>query len=574
MKKISRKIFNFIILSFFFFLCPFYVQALGNASTGFSGNGSVYIGNTIEVTLYVGSVSGTTDNGGLAAFGGNLNYSSDKLELIGTSSLAPFNVELVGNKFGGFGANTIKGYSNIMKFTFRAKAIGSATVSYTGSSQPDASASPVAISGCSKTINITNPPSSNNNLSSLSVSKGNISFDKNNTNYTVNVDSDVTSINIDAKAEDGGASVSGTGNKSLNFGKNTFSIVVTAPSGDKKTYYVNIVRKDNRSGNNKLSSLTVNGGDLKPGFSPNTESYNLSVPYSVSSLTVKTKTEDSKAKVSISNQSNLVAEETTAVKVTVTAENGSTRTYTIYVKRGKDPNKVLSTNNYLSELTVSTGVLSPSFNKEQLKYVVYVPYEVDSIDIHSSVEDTKYAIIKKDGPDKLSVGSNQYKLTVTAEDNSTKEYVIVVNRGENVLEQDLTSNTYLKNIKIKNGSLTTIFNKKQNVYTYISSKKIKVEATPEDENSKVNIINNNGVYTIVVESATGELNTYTLIPKDSNILNIILVGVSVLLFIVGYFVGCKFPNIKDKIFNKNKEKSPVKKMKKIRKKSKKTHENN
>lgn len=539
MKKKYNKTICFLILSFFLFLCPMKVWASGSATTGFNGSSSVYVGNTIDITLYVGSVTGTTGDGGLAAFGGNLSYNSDYLELVGTTSLAPFNVELAGNKFGGFGANTIKGYSNIMKLTFRAKNIGSVTISYSGSSQPDASASAVAISGCSKTINITEPPSSNNNLSSLTVNQGSLNFNKNTTSYSVDVDADVSSINISAAAEDSGAKVTGTGNKSLNYGKNTFSIVVTAPSGDKKTYQVNVNRKDNRSSNNKLASLSVNNGSLSPGFSANTENYTMSVPYSVSSLNIKATAEDSKAKVSISNQDNLVAEETTNVKITVTAENGSSKVYTIAVTREKDPNKVLSTNNYLSELSVSVGQLSPVFNKEQQKYVVYLPYEVESIEVTAVAEDTRYATITKDIPDKLSVGNNQYKFTVTAEDNSIREYIVVVYRGESVVNQDLSSNNFLKELKVNNGKLTKNFDKNVHIYKY-TGKNISIDAIPEDENSKVSIIEKDKVFTILVESATGEINTYILIPKESNILVICVSILSGALISCGGFFGYKF----------------------------------
>ena len=167
MEKNNKIIKTFIYFLLLFF-APLMVNAAGSATTGFSGNSSVYVGKNIDITLYVGSVSGTTDNGGLAAFGGTISYPKDKLELVSKSSLAPFTVELNGSKLGGFGQNTIKGRSNIMKFTFKAKAVGKAIVSYSGSKQPDASASPVSISGSSKTINITNPPSSNNYLKSLS----------------------------------------------------------------------------------------------------------------------------------------------------------------------------------------------------------------------------------------------------------------------------------------------------------------------------------------------------------------------------------------------------------------------
>lgn len=548
-KKFLKNL--FILFSFYFFFLIPVVYASGTASTGFSGNSSAYIGENIEITLYVGSVSGTTDDGGLAAFGGNLSYSSDKLELVSATSLAPFTIELVGNKFGGFGANTIKGYSNIMKFTFKTKALGTATVSYSGSSQPDANASPVSISGCSKIINITNPPSSNNNLSSLSVDKGSINFNKNNTSYSVSVNEDVTNININASAEDSGATISGTGSKSLNYGKNTFSIVVTAPNGDKKTYQIIVIRKDDRSSNNNLSNLTVNGGTLSPGFSSNTTNYHLSVPFSVENLSVRATPADNKSKVSIENQNNLVAEETTAVKITVTAENGSSKVYTINVTRGKDPSKVLSTNSYLANLTVSTGQLSPSFNKEQTKYIVYVPNEVEFIEINAEVEDTKYANLKKDGPEKLSVGNNQYKFTVTAEDNSTKEYIIVVYRGESVFEQKLSTNNYLKNIKIKNGKLTSKFDKKITNYTIVKNKNMKIEAIPDDENSTVSIIENNDVINILVKSASGEINVYTLIVKKTNITNIILVSFTMI--ILGIFLGYKFREKINNIFTKDKK---------------------
>lgn len=535
MKKINYKVIVFTFFTLLLFLCPITIYAQGNVTTGFSGNSSVYVGNTIDVILYVDSVSGTTDNGGLAAFGGNLSYSTDKLELVGSQSLGPFAVELINGKFGGFGQNTIKGRTNIMKLTFKAKALGGASISYSGSRQPDASASPVTISGCSKNINIVNPPSGNNNLGSLTVSPGGINFNKNTTNYNVSVGSNVTSVNINATAEDFGAMVSGIGTKSLNYGNNAFQIIVTAPNGARKVYTVNVNRKDDRSSNNKLASLVVNGGELKPKFSSNTLNYKLDVPYSISSLNVNAKAEDSKAKVSVINQNNLVAEETTTVKILVTAENGSTRTYTISVTRGKDPNKVLSKNNYLSGLNVSSGVLSPAFNKNQKKYVVYVPYEVDKFSIDAQVEDTKYGKVKIDGPSKLSVGSNKYKVMVTAEDNSTAVYVVIVVRGENVLLQDLSSNIYLKSIKISDGKLKDTFSKDKFFYKYVKGKDFKIKATPEDKDSIVTIIEHEDVITILVESPSGEFGVYTLVLKKSNLFFALLISSLILVIGGGLF---------------------------------------
>lgn len=548
MKRLDKLV-VFSILSFFLFLCPYVVKADGSASSGFSGNSSVYVGNNIDVTLYVNV---NNSGQGMAAIQGNISYDTSKLSLVSVTSLAPYQMQLEGSVLAGMDSTlsrTIKGYSNIMRFTFKANAIGSANISFNSVKYFDGNNTSISGGGCSKQIQIVNPPSSNNNLSSLTVSNGSINFNKNNTNYSVNVDSNVTSINISASAEDGGASISGTGAKGLNFGNNRFDIIVTAPSGAKKTYTINVNRKDNRSSNNRLASLSVNGAELNPKFSSGNENYNVSVPYSIANLSINAKAEDSKAKVNISSTA-LTAEETTDVRITVTAENGSTKTYVIHATRGKDPNKILSTNNYLSNLSVSNGVLSPQFNKDQEKYIVYLPYEVDSINIDGTVEDTRYATIKKEGPDKLSIGNNNYKLIVTAEDGSTKTYTIIVSRGMNMTGDTISSNTYLKSIKIKKGSLNKKFDKNIHNYTYTSGK---IEAIPEDENSTVELIQNDNITTVLVKSVTGEVGIYTLTKKGFNITYILGVCCIVLTsggIVLGYNFGKKKAKKIDKVKNK------------------------
>ena len=63
--KILNKSIKLFVLSFFsfcFLLFPYIVKADGNASSGFSGNGSVYVGNTIDVTLYVNESGSNSDD--------------------------------------------------------------------------------------------------------------------------------------------------------------------------------------------------------------------------------------------------------------------------------------------------------------------------------------------------------------------------------------------------------------------------------------------------------------------------------------------------------------------------------
>ena len=95
------------------------------------------------------------------------------------------------------------------------------------------------ISG-SKAVTVTVPraKSTNNKLKSLSVEGYEISpsFDADVNEYTVNVPSTETKIVINATKADGYASLTGTGEKEIEEGVNTFEVVVTSETGNKNTY--------------------------------------------------------------------------------------------------------------------------------------------------------------------------------------------------------------------------------------------------------------------------------------------------------------------------------------------------
>ena len=84
--------------------------------------------------------------------------------------------------------------------------------------------------------------SSNANLASLSISQGTLSpkFSASKTQYTVNLNGDVSSIKVNATAADSKAVVYGTGTKSLKPGKNTRSVSVAAEDGSTKEYTITV----------------------------------------------------------------------------------------------------------------------------------------------------------------------------------------------------------------------------------------------------------------------------------------------------------------------------------------------
>ncbi len=182
------------------------------------------------------------------------------------------------------------------------------------------------------------------------------------------------------------------------------------------------------SGNNKLASLTVSNATISPAFNADVTSYAAEVPFEVGKLEVSATAADSKAKVSI-NSPTLSPNGTTNVTVTVTAENGSTKTYTISVKRAQDPNYVASDNNALSGITVEGFLLSPVFDTEKTGYVVWVPYETETITITGTAADSK-ASVRTEGGDKLLAGQdNEVKVICTAEDGTEKVYTVIVKRA-------------------------------------------------------------------------------------------------------------------------------------------------
>ena len=182
------------------------------------------------------------------------------------------------------------------------------------------------------------------------------------------------------------------------------------------------------STNNALGSLTVSNAEISPAFDADTTDYTANVPFSVSKLDVKATAADSKAKVSISNP-DLTPDGTTDVTITVTAEDGSKKTYTIKVHREKDPNYVASGNNNLSEITVEGFLLSPVFSSDVTKYVVWLPYETESVKVSGKAADDK-ARVEVIGGDHLLAGQdNLVKVICTAENGETKEYTVIVKRA-------------------------------------------------------------------------------------------------------------------------------------------------
>ena len=185
------------------------------------------------------------------------------------------------------------------------------------------------------TLEITRPDNrdDNNYLESLEIEEGSLIFNKNTLNYEVTVDPEITSVNISAVPESDKAVVTGTGEQQLTGNSTTLSIVVTAENESTKTYKIVVVKEDNRDSNNYLSSLSVDEGALK--FNKNTLEYIVYVSDTTTSVNIHAEAESDKAVVTGIGEQQL-GTFNNIFQVVVTAENTTTKTYTITIVRSAD----------------------------------------------------------------------------------------------------------------------------------------------------------------------------------------------------------------------------------------------
>lgn len=92
---------------------------------------------------------------------------------------------------------------------------------------------------------------------------------------------------------------------------------------------------DGRSADCDLSSLQVSPGTLTPAFSAERTTYSLQVDEDVTSVVVSASAADSKATTSVSG-ANSIQKGKNTIRITVTAENGAVKVYTINVQAGED----------------------------------------------------------------------------------------------------------------------------------------------------------------------------------------------------------------------------------------------
>lgn len=197
---------------------------------------TVVVGSTVTVTVNASGADGWEYC---------IDYDSSILSL--SSSTVGNNGSLSCVRTGGITSGGSK-----VKFVFKARKSGSTTVGVKSASMLDYTGKEINFSKGSVSITARTQAeieanySTNAYLSNLRVVDYEITpeFKKDVYEYDLEVENNVENITIRATKDDSSASVSGTGEKELTEGMNVFKIVVTAEKGNKKTYTININRKE------------------------------------------------------------------------------------------------------------------------------------------------------------------------------------------------------------------------------------------------------------------------------------------------------------------------------------------
>lgn len=288
-----------------------------------------------------------------------------------------------------------------------------------------------------------------------------------------------------------------------------------------------------------LSNLSLSRGSISPAFSQNNFSYTATVPSSTSVITIYAALLDKDASFVDGYEPRTVnlnyGENEIQIKVKgFVLKEEKISTYTVKITRNKPSSTGTSSNksniNTLSNITLSSGSLSPKFNSNTNIYNVEVANDVDVLTIVATLTDSKASFVSGYGPRNvhLNEGENDVYLKVKSEIGQVRVYRIIVTRKKaDTVEPEPTptptpepndSKALLASLKLSEGKIDF----ESNVFDYnvtVGYDVTNVVATVEtmNENDKVQIQGGESLevgpneLTVTVTNSDGSVsNVYTI----------------------------------------------------------------
>ena len=201
----------------------------------------------------------------------------------------------------------------------------------------------------------------------------------------------------------------------------------------------------NKSSNNYLKSLSVKKYSIAPDFDKQTINYEISAEISDDYIEIEAETDDEKSSVSGIGKIGLSSGENN-LKVDVTAENGTVRSYFIKVIKTVTKNNIRL--NDLKLKTENNNIeITPEFDKDTFEYSCNVQNYVEKIDVEA-IANYETANIEVTGNENLQEGLNEILISIFQNDDEKVIYKINVYKEKGIQSQNKVDIEKYKNIVI------------------------------------------------------------------------------------------------------------------------------
>lgn len=209
----------------------------------------------------------------------------------------------------------------------------------------------------------------------------------------------------------------------------------------------------NKSPNGYLKSIKIDNKEIE-GFIYNKLNYEMAVDGDISSVNVTGDTINDNA--NISGVGTIILNDgENKIEIVVTAENGNKIIYTVTIDRQKkEEDIVLSDVNTLKSLTID--IIDFEFDKDTLEYNLLTSFENDRISLSYELDDNNASVEASKDVD-LIVGTNKINIIVTAENGSTRTYILNITRQQVTINEALNrsgvkyNDNYIFGIKVGSG---------------------------------------------------------------------------------------------------------------------------
>ena len=322
------------------------------------------------------------------------------------------------------------------------------------------------------TVSRAAPPSEDARLSALSLEGLELSpaFEPDTLAYQTTAGNALTQVTISVTARDAAATAvitpadadasTDVHELALSVGDNVVTVLVTAEDGvSTRSYTVTVRRQPPPSSDARLASLSLDAGQLQPGFAPDVPLYTAALDWAVNRVTLSLTPAEAAAVVQVAPadadpdsdgyQFELPPAEangaalSTPVAIVVTAPDGAARrTYLLTLERAARP----SGDATLASLTVAGLELMPAFASQTLSYEATAGADVSQVTI-SAVANHAAASPLIDPPDadpttdeheiELLARTTSVTITVTAPDGVTTETYALTITSDGVLDTEI-----------------------------------------------------------------------------------------------------------------------------------------